>query len=139
MYVMILTIFRAFVTSKFVEHYQSCISLQCDSSLTIETEKYAHVTFFFNGGLEKAFSQEDRLMVPSPKVPTYDLQPEMSADGVGKSVSTCISRFGGFILYCYIETSSELRKRLGEVLVTEVQHCTSILLFKKNGVVECFP
>ena len=56
------------------------------SSYPIETEKYAHVTFFFNGGVEKPFSQEDRLMVPSPKVPTYDLQPEMSADGVGKAV-----------------------------------------------------
>ncbi len=52
-----------------------------------ETEKYAHVTFFFNGGREAPFSQEERLMVPSPKVATYDLQPEMSADGVGKAVS----------------------------------------------------
>ena len=54
-----------------------------------ETEKYAHVTFFFNGGREKPFDLEDRLMVPSPKVATYDLQPEMSADGVGKAVSQC--------------------------------------------------
>jgi 2,3-bisphosphoglycerate-independent phosphoglycerate mutase len=44
-----------------------------------ETEKYAHVTFFFNGGLEKEFPGESRIMVPSPKVATYDLQPEMSA------------------------------------------------------------
>ena len=51
-----------------------------------ETEKYAHVTFFFNGGLEAAFPQEDRLMVPSPKVATYDLQPEMSAAGVAQSM-----------------------------------------------------
>ena len=44
-----------------------------------ETEKYAHVTFFFNGGVEDVFPGEDRVLVPSPKVATYDLQPEMSA------------------------------------------------------------
>ena len=44
-----------------------------------ETEKYAHVTFFFNGGREEPFSGEERILVPSPKVATYDLQPEMSA------------------------------------------------------------
>lgn len=44
-----------------------------------ETEKYAHVTFFFNGGKEEAYKGEDRILVPSPKVATYDLQPEMSA------------------------------------------------------------
>jgi 2,3-bisphosphoglycerate-independent phosphoglycerate mutase len=49
---------------------------------TAETEKYAHVTFFFNGGRETPFPGEDRLLVPSPKVATYDLQPEMSAPGV---------------------------------------------------------
>jgi 2,3-bisphosphoglycerate-independent phosphoglycerate mutase len=47
-----------------------------------ETEKYAHVTFFFNGGREQQFEGEERCMVPSPKVATYDLQPEMSAAGV---------------------------------------------------------
>ena len=44
-----------------------------------ETEKYAHVTFFFNGGIEKSYKNEDRILVPSPKVATYDMQPEMSA------------------------------------------------------------
>jgi 2,3-bisphosphoglycerate-independent phosphoglycerate mutase len=47
-----------------------------------ETEKYAHVTYFFNGGIEAPWPGEDRLLVPSPKVATYDLQPEMSAPGV---------------------------------------------------------
>ncbi|MHB9146685.1 MAG: 2,3-bisphosphoglycerate-independent phosphoglycerate mutase [Symbiobacteriia bacterium] len=47
-----------------------------------ETEKYAHVTFFFSGGEEKVFRGEDRILVPSPKVATYDLQPEMSAKTV---------------------------------------------------------
>ncbi len=47
-----------------------------------ETEKYAHVTYFFNGGVERAWPGEERKLVPSPKVATYDLQPEMSAVGV---------------------------------------------------------
>jgi 2,3-bisphosphoglycerate-independent phosphoglycerate mutase len=49
---------------------------------TAETEKYPHVTYFFNGGIETPFPREDRELVPSPKVATYDLQPEMSAEGV---------------------------------------------------------
>jgi 2,3-bisphosphoglycerate-independent phosphoglycerate mutase len=49
---------------------------------TAETEKYAHVTYFFNGGVEPPDPGEDRVLVPSPKVATYDLQPEMSAAGV---------------------------------------------------------
>lgn len=53
---------------------------------TAETEKYAHVTFFFNGGVEKAYSTETRVLVPSPKVATYDLQPEMSAPQVAEEV-----------------------------------------------------
>ena len=51
-----------------------------------ETEKYAHVTFFFNGGVEKTYPGEDRCLVPSPKVATYDLQPEMSAYQVTDNV-----------------------------------------------------
>ncbi|KAI8379179.1 2,3-bisphosphoglycerate-independent phosphoglycerate mutase [Radiomyces spectabilis] len=51
-----------------------------------ETEKYAHVTFFFNGGTEAQFDKEDRALVPSPKVATYDLKPEMSAKEVGEKV-----------------------------------------------------
>ena len=49
-----------------------------------ETEKYAHVTFFFNGGVEKPFPGEDRVLVQSPKVATYDLMPQMSAAGVAR-------------------------------------------------------
>ena len=51
-----------------------------------ETEKYAHVTYFFNGGIEKPFPGEDRVLVPSQKVATYDLAPEMSAEGVADAV-----------------------------------------------------
>ena len=51
-----------------------------------ETEKYAHVTFFFNGGREAQFEGESRILVPSPKVATYDLQPEMSAPEVAEKL-----------------------------------------------------
>lgn len=55
-----------------------------------ETEKYPHVTFFFNGGEERIFPGEDRILVPSPKVATYDLQPEMSAPEVTRRVVEAI-------------------------------------------------
>jgi 2,3-bisphosphoglycerate-independent phosphoglycerate mutase len=55
-----------------------------------ETEKYAHVTFFFSGGREEKFNNEDRIMIPSPKVATYDLQPEMSAYAVTDAVVKAI-------------------------------------------------
>jgi len=57
-----------------------------------ETEKYAHVTFFFSGGREEVFENEDRILVPSPKVATYDLQPEMSAYQVKDAVITEIEK-----------------------------------------------
>lgn len=57
-----------------------------------ETEKYAHVTFFFNGGQEKAFDKEDRHMVPSPKVATYDLKPEMSCIEVAQEMVKVIEQ-----------------------------------------------
>jgi 2,3-bisphosphoglycerate-independent phosphoglycerate mutase len=57
---------------------------------TAETEKFAHVTFFFNGGVEKPFAGEERILTPSPKVATYDLQPEMSAEKVGDSIEKSI-------------------------------------------------
>ena len=56
-----------------------------------ETEKYAHVTFFMNGGEEKPFAGEDRILVPSPKVKTYDLQPEMSAPEVTDKLTAAIT------------------------------------------------
>ncbi len=57
-----------------------------------ETEKYAHVTYFFNGGVENPFPGEERILVPSPRVPTYDLQPEMSAAGVAETVVKAIEK-----------------------------------------------
>jgi 2,3-bisphosphoglycerate-independent phosphoglycerate mutase len=64
-----------------------------------ETEKYAHVTFFFNGGRETQFEGEVRCMVPSPKVATYDLQPEMSAAGVAdKMIETIKAKTHPFVM-----------------------------------------
>lgn len=65
-----------------------------------ETEKYAHVTFFFNGGREVPFKGEDRILVPSPKVATYDLKPEMSAREVSMKVIEQIAqeKYGVIIL-----------------------------------------
>ncbi len=59
---------------------------------TAETEKYAHVTYFFNGGEEKPFEGEERILVPSPKVATYDLKPEMSAQGITDTVVKAIEK-----------------------------------------------
>jgi 2,3-bisphosphoglycerate-independent phosphoglycerate mutase len=53
---------------------------------TAETEKYAHVTFFFNGGIEEPYENETRVLIPSPQVKTYDMQPQMSAPEVGDAV-----------------------------------------------------
>jgi 2,3-bisphosphoglycerate-independent phosphoglycerate mutase len=63
-----------------------------------ETEKYAHVTYFFNGGVEKAFPGEDRKLIPSPKVATYDLQPEMSAPEVTDEVIARMADYDLIIL-----------------------------------------
>ncbi len=66
--------------------------LQYKNLRTAETEKYAHVTYFFNGGVEKPFGGEERILVPSPKVATYDLKPEMSAAGVTDTVVKAIEK-----------------------------------------------
>jgi 2,3-bisphosphoglycerate-independent phosphoglycerate mutase len=66
--------------------------LQFKNLRVAETEKYAHVTYFFNGGVEKPFPGEERILVPSPKVPTYDLKPEMSAAGVADAVVRAIEK-----------------------------------------------
>ena len=83
----------AFKKEPIINTYGEVISKNGGKQLRIaETEKYAHVTFFFNGGEERQYEGEDRILVPSPKVETYDMQPEMSAYQVcGKVVDAIYS------------------------------------------------
>ena len=82
----------AFKPEKIENTFGEYISKKGLTQLRIaETEKYAHVTFFFNGGEEKQYKGEDRILVPSPKVPTYDLKPEMSANEVTEKVIEAIN------------------------------------------------
>ncbi|MEY2540607.1 MAG: 2,3-bisphosphoglycerate-independent phosphoglycerate mutase [Verrucomicrobiota bacterium] len=76
-----------FAPQKLTRILGEVVSTAGKSQLRIaETEKYPHVTYFFNGGIERPFPKEDRKIVPSPKVATYDLQPEMSARAVTNEV-----------------------------------------------------
>ena len=91
----------AFGPEKLANTFGQYISAKGLTQLRIaETEKYAHVTFFFNGGVEKPYEGEDRVLVPSPKVATYDLQPEMSAREVTDKVVECIrsGRYDAIVL-----------------------------------------
>ena len=67
-----------------------------------ETEKYAHVTFFFNGGVEQPFPLEQRILVPSPKVATYDLQPEMSAPELTRQLTESIRSAKFDVIICNV-------------------------------------
>ena len=81
----------AFKPTKLINTFGEYISNKGLTQLRIaETEKYAHVTFFFNGGDEKQYEGEDRILIPSPKVETYDLKPEMSAPEVTEKVVEAI-------------------------------------------------
>ena len=83
----------AFKPTKLTNTFGEYISKKGYTQLRIaETEKYAHVTFFFNGGEEKQYEGEDRILVPSPKVETYDLKPEMSAYEVTDRVIDAIEK-----------------------------------------------
>jgi 2,3-bisphosphoglycerate-independent phosphoglycerate mutase len=65
---------------------------------TAETEKYAHVTFFLNGGIDEPYTNETRVLIPSPDVKTYDMQPEMSAEEVGSAVLKAIDEAYDFVV-----------------------------------------
>jgi len=92
-----------------------------------ETEKYAHVTYFFNGGVEKPFAGEERSMVPSPKVSTYDLQPEMSAAGIAATVVQAVEK-GAFDLIVVNFANADMVGHSGKIeptirAVETVDHC----------------
>ena len=65
---------------------------------TAETEKYAHVTFFLNGGIDEPYNNETRVLIPSPDVKTYDMKPEMSADEVGEAVLNAMDDENDFVV-----------------------------------------
>jgi 2,3-bisphosphoglycerate-independent phosphoglycerate mutase len=97
-----------------------------------ETEKYAHVTFFFSGGREEKFKNEERIMIPSPKVATYDLQPEMSAYGVKDAVIKAIES-GKFDFICLNFANGDMVGHTGvyeaiEKAVSTVDECAGAVI-----------
>ena len=97
-----------------------------------ETEKYAHVTFFFSGGREEKFNNEERIMIPSPKVATYDLQPEMSAYAVTDAVVKAIES-GKFDFICLNFANGDMVGHTGvyeaiEKAVKTVDECAGIVI-----------
>jgi 2,3-bisphosphoglycerate-independent phosphoglycerate mutase len=97
-----------------------------------ETEKYAHVTFFFSGGREEKFKNEERVMIPSPKVATYDLQPEMSAYAVRDAVIREIEK-GIFDFICLNFANGDMVGHTGvyeaiEKAVTTVDECAGAVI-----------
>ena len=104
-----------------------------------ETEKYAHVTFFFSGGREETFRNEERILIPSPKVPTYDLQPEMSAYGVKDAVIEAINT-GKFDFICLNFANGDMVGHTGvyeaiKKAVATVDECVGAVVdaARKNG------
>jgi 2,3-bisphosphoglycerate-independent phosphoglycerate mutase len=86
-----LTLPVAYPPQKLVDNFAQVVSEHKVRQLhTAETEKYAHVTFFFNCGREAPYDGEERILIPSPKVATYDMQPEMSAPEVAASAAAAI-------------------------------------------------
>lgn len=120
---------------------------------TAETEKYAHVTFFFNGGVEEPFSSETRALVKSPSVPTYDLQPEMSAYQVRDKVLEALdSDKYGFILVNFanpdmvghtgveeaaIKAIKAVDECIGEIVKKVEEKGYAMLLTADHGNAEC--
>ncbi|MGB5277945.1 MAG: 2,3-bisphosphoglycerate-independent phosphoglycerate mutase [Gammaproteobacteria bacterium] len=114
-----------------------------------ETEKYAHVTYFFNGGKQKPFAGEEHVMVHSPDVATYDLKPEMSAAEVADKVIKALESYKyGFILvnfangdmvghtavrHAVIDAVEALDKHVGRVLDTAVESGYSVVLTADHG------
>jgi len=114
-----------------------------------ETEKYAHVTFFFNGGRERAYAGEDRKVIDSPKVETYDLQPEMSAHEVADTVIASMEKGQHcFIVVNFangdmvghtavpeavIKAVETLDHEVGRVLDTAMAHEYSVILTADHG------
>jgi 2,3-bisphosphoglycerate-independent phosphoglycerate mutase len=118
-----------------------------------ETEKYPHVTYFFNGGVEAPFANEDRILVPSPKVATYDLQPEMSAPKVAeKLVEQLKTEKYGFVVLNFanpdmvghtgsmeaaIKAVETVDNELRKVVNTAIEHDYKIIIIADHGNADC--
>jgi len=118
-----------------------------------ETEKYPHVTYFFNGGIEKAYEGEVRILVPSPKIPTYDLQPEMSAPLVTEKLCREIEKESfnlGVVNYANadmvghtgimeaaVKAVETVDSELGKVIDYARRHDYKILVIADHGNADC--
>jgi 2,3-bisphosphoglycerate-independent phosphoglycerate mutase len=118
-----------------------------------ETEKYPHVTYFFNGGEEVAFKGEDRIVIPSPKVATYDLQPEMSAPEVAQTLcdqlkaekyDLAILNFANpdmvghtGVMSAAVRAVEIIDTLLKEVVSTAKKHGYKILIIADHGNADC--
>ena len=115
---------------------------------TAETEKYAHVTFFFNGGVEEPFINESRVLIPSPKVKTYNLKPQMSAKEVGVVVQKAMREEYDFIVVNFangdmvghtgvfeagVKAVEAVDKEIGEILKVAKEKDYSIILTSDHG------
>ncbi len=115
---------------------------------TSETEKYAHVTFFLNGGLEEPFLNETRVLVPSPDVKTYDMKPEMSAPEVGQNVQKAMKEGYDFIVVNFangdmvghtgnyeagIKAVEAVDKELGALIKVAKEQGYSLLITSDHG------
>jgi len=91
----------AFAPQEFSRHLGEVLSLNELTNLRLaETEKYAHVTYFFNCGYEVPYAFEDRLLIPSPRVPTYDMQPQMSAPEIAAALVADLERGSHKVVVC---------------------------------------
>ncbi len=115
---------------------------------TAETEKYAHVTFFFNGGIEEPYIGESRVLIPSPDVKTYDLQPEMSAPQVGDVVLRAIDEKYDFVVVNFAngdmvghtgnyeagcEAVSAVDRELGRIITKAQKEDYNIIITSDHG------
>jgi len=118
-----------------------------------ETEKYPHVTYFFNGGEETPNKKEDRILVPSPKVATYDLQPEMSAEEVATKLTSELSKETHSLavvnfanpdmvghtgdMEATIRAIEFVDKQLKKVVETAIEHRYNIVIIADHGNADC--
>ncbi len=115
---------------------------------TSETEKYAHVTFFLNGGIEEPFVNETRVLVPSPDVKTYDLKPEMSAKEVSQHVQRAIKEEYDFIVVNFangdmvghtgnyeaaVKAVEAVDKEIGDIIEVAKQHQYNLIITSDHG------